>query len=148
MAVHKRISIRLLMAVIFYLAADFAIIRAALDSSGPHFGVAIVVLPFMNLLLLNAPRLRVGGKTRLFWIGFETVGWALLFLVGCFAWNSPDSFFRPIDWIDKHLPAVGEVENFALQIVFALIFYTAPQLLAALLAGRLTANYRVKIERR
>ncbi len=41
MAANRHFSIRLLMAIIFFIAADIAIIRAIWDTQGPQMGFAL-----------------------------------------------------------------------------------------------------------
>src|SRR3954454_20417230 len=101
MAVSQRFSIGLLMAVIVLVAADFAIVRALWGSPGPHVDVAIVTLPMANMLLLATPKMRASSTTRPFWVGFVIVGWPMVLAVAILAWHFSDTFFRPIDWLDK-----------------------------------------------
>ena len=62
------------MAVVLLVAADFGIVRALWETQGPQVGVAIVMLPMIDLLLLSMPKLRKSNPTRPFWGGFQAVG--------------------------------------------------------------------------
>jgi hypothetical protein len=103
----------------------------------------------INLLLLALPNLRRWGDAGPFWLGFEVIGWAMLLLVAIFGWFLDDPFFYPLEWINRHEPfPLGSVPETALLISFCAIFYTASQVLAAVIGGRLLSRYRVVIERR
>ncbi len=148
MAAPGRLSIGLLMAVVFFVAADFAIVRALWESPTPWIEIAVTTLPMVNLLLLALPRL-ARGKARPFWAGFEAVGWPVVLAVAFVGWCEYKPFFEPINWVNKHDPfANGSTSEIACLISFAVVFYTAPMLLAAAIAGRLSTRYWGVVERR
>jgi hypothetical protein len=148
LAVARRLTIGTLMAVVSLVAADFGIVRALWDINGPQAGVAIVTLPMIDLLLLTMPRLRRGNSTRPFWGGFQAVGWIMVLMFGLLAWYLPDTFFWPIDAWDRMHLIPDPAADMALLISIAVVLYTTPQLLLALVAARLSAKYRIVIERR
>jgi hypothetical protein len=146
MTVATRISIGTLMAVVFFVAVDFGIVRALWETS-PHVAVAIVTLPMINLLLLTVPKLRKGTATRPFWAGFQAVGWAAVLAVGDLALCHPDTLFWPIDLLETNPWFKDQDAHLTFLITVAVVLYTTPQLLVALAAGRLSAKYRVVVVR-
>jgi hypothetical protein len=148
MAVARRFTIGMLMAIVSLVAADFAIVRALWPTTGPEAGVAIVTLPMIDLLLLVTPKLRMSNLTRPYWVGFQVVGWTGVLTSGLLAWGCPDTFFRPLDFVDELLPSPHSAAGTALLISVAVVLYTTPLLLITLLAGRLSSKYRIVIERR
>jgi hypothetical protein len=149
MAIARRFTIGTLMAVIFLVAADFAIVRALWWTSGPQLEVAVVTLPMIDLLLLTMPKLRSSHPTRPFWGGFQGAGWIGVLTSGLLTLGCPDTFFWPITVVNRWLVfPQPDARSVALLISFAVVVYTAPQLLMALLGGRLSATYRIVIERR
>jgi hypothetical protein len=148
MAIAGRFTIGTLMAVVFLVAADFAIVRALWGTSGPLVGVAIVTLPMIDVLLLAIPHLRKSNPTRPYWGGFQVAGWIGVLTSGLLAWGCPDAFFWPITLMDRWLESPRSDASSALLIAFAVVVYTPTQLLMALLGGRLSATYRIVIERR
>jgi ABC-type proline/glycine betaine transport system permease subunit len=150
MAARNRFSIAVLMAVVFFVAVDFAIVRAFWTSPEPlGLVVSLTTLPMINLLLLVLPKLSRRGGDRSFWLGFEAVGWLMVIGVVLLGWFQADPFFAPIDWVNQHDPFEhGSVPETAFLITFVVLFYTTPQVLAAMFGGRLLARYRVVIDRR
>lgn len=149
MAVQKRFSIAKLMAVVFLVAADFAIVREVWQWPVPSVGIAVVTLPTINVLLLAIQGLRRGRASRAYWVGFEAAGWAMVLLSAALGWTIPDPFFAPIDWIGRHDPFTpGTAPKVAFLITFAVVLYSAPPLLAAWLVGRFSSRYRLVIQRR
>jgi hypothetical protein len=144
----RRFSIGLLMAVIFFVAADFAIVRALWDTNEPLV-VAVITLPMINLLLMVLPGARRGRDRRPFWLGFEAAGWMMVVLFASLAWFFVDTFFYPIEWIDNHDSLLsGSPTETAFLICCCVVIYTPPQVLGAMVGGWLSAGYRLVIERR
>jgi len=149
MAKQFRLSISLLMAIVLCISADIAIVKSLWYRSDPSAVVAMATLPMINILLLALPKMRRWGEAGPFWLGFEAIGWAMVLLVALFGWFRDDPFFYPLEWIDRYEPfPLGSVRETALLISFCVILYTPPQVLAAVLGGRLLARYRVVIEHR
>jgi hypothetical protein len=144
----RRFSIGLLMAVIFFVAADFAIVRALWGTNEPLI-VAIITLPMINLLLMVLPGARRGRDLRPFWLGFEAAGWMMVVLFASLASFFEDAFLYPIEWIDMHDSLLsGSPTEFAFLISSSVVIYTIPQVLAAMVGGWLSSRYRVVIQRR
>jgi hypothetical protein len=97
MAVARRFTIRMLMAVVALAAADFGIVRALWPTIGPEVGVAIVTLPMIDLLVLTMPKLRRSNATRPFWGGFQAVGCIGVLISGLLGlfWNSRQPSLSP-----------------------------------------------------
>ncbi len=148
MAVARRFTIGTLMAVVFLVAADFGIVRALWDTPGPQVGVAVVTLPMIDVLLLSLPKLRQSSPTRSFWGGFQAVGWIIVLIFGLLASMCPDTFFRPLSFVDQMISRPHSAADVAILISVPFVLYTAPQVLIAVLAGRLSSKYRIVIERR
>jgi hypothetical protein len=145
MAARARFSIALLMAVVFFVAADFAIVRAFWDSRGPQAAIAVITLPMINLLLLFLPKLKRGGDARPFWLGFEVVGWSIVLLFVLVGWFFEEVFFAPAVYSISLLDPFPEnvALNVAFEISFAVPFYTIPQVLAASVGGWLSARCQI-----
>lgn len=148
MAVARRFTIGMLMAVVFLIAADFGIVRALWDTAGPQVEVAVVTLPMIDLLLLTMPNLRRSDATRPFWNGFQAVGWIMVLVFGLLTGVCPDTFFWPINFVDQMILSPRSAVGMTLVISYVVVLYTTPQLLLALLAGQLSSKYRIVIERR
>lgn len=148
MAVARRFTIGTLMAVVFLVAADFGIVRALWKTQGPQVGVAIVMLPMIDLLLLTLPKVRKSDPTRPFWGGFQAVGWISVLAFGLLASMRPNTFFWPAVSVERMIPRPLSSAGVAILISVVVVFYTPPQLLIALLAARLSSKYRIVIERR
>jgi hypothetical protein len=147
MALARRFTIGTLMTVVLLVAADFGIVRTLWDTHRPQVGAAIVTLPMIDLLLLTMPRLRRSNPTRPFWGGFEVGGWIGVLISGLLAGAFPDMFFWPMSFVDRMIPSRCSAAGMTLSISIAVVLYTTPPLLIALLAGRLSAKYRVVIVR-
>jgi hypothetical protein len=146
---NRRFSIALLMAVVFFVAADFAIVKAYWWTSGPQVAIAVTTLPMINLLLLALPRVEAGREGRRFWAGFEVAGWIMVLIFGACNWIFLDDFLAPIEWIDRQRWfARNSPAGNAFIISCGVVIYTAPQLLAAMIGGWLAMGYRLVIVRR
>ena len=148
MAVARRFTIGTLMAVVFLVAADFGIVRSLWETQGPQVGVAIVMLPMIDLLLLSMPKLRKTNSTRPFWGGFQAVGWISVLIFGLLASMCPNTFFWPAVSVERTIPRPLSSAGMAILVSFVVVFYTPPQLLIAVLAARSSSKYRIVIERR
>jgi hypothetical protein len=145
----RRFSIALLMAVVFFVAADFAIVRAYWNAPGPEVAVAVTTLPMINLLLLALPRLRAGREDRRFWAGFQVAGWMMVLVFGACNWIFEDDFIAPIVWISQQgWFAPNSPAGLAFNIACGVVIYTLPQLLAAMVGGWLALGYRLVMVRR
>jgi hypothetical protein len=148
MLTRKRFSIALLMAIVFLVAADFAIVRALWDTNDPIVVTAIVTLPTVNLLLLALPKVKRGRETRPFWLGFEAVGWMAVILVALLAWAFDMTIFDPLTWIDDHDPFQhGSAAEIAFLISSAVVLYSTPQWISATIGGWIWARYRLVLPR-
>jgi hypothetical protein len=58
------------------------------------------------------------------------------------------SRFWPLNPVERMIPSPRSDAGLAILISVAVVLYTTPQLLVALLAGRLSSKYRIIIERR
>ncbi len=95
MVVRPRFSIFLLMAIVFFVATDIAIGRSLWDSPDPYVEIAVTTLPMINLLLLSLPKLRRSDSSRLYWMGFQIVGWLGVILVTLLCWFAVRSVLLP-----------------------------------------------------
>jgi uncharacterized membrane protein len=149
MVLKKRFSIGFLMAIVFFVATDFAIVRAFWGADYHLISIALASLPMLNLLLLVLPKLRRTETSRMFWLGFEAIGWLMMILVVLVGWFEGNSFFSPIGWVAQFdLFPSRSIRQTVLLVTFTVLFYNTPQVLAAMIGGRLSARYRVIIERR
>jgi hypothetical protein len=143
MAARARFSIALLMAVVFFVAADFAIADASSSWPGPSFALAVTTLPTINLLFLALPRLR-RREARPFWLGFEVVGWLTVFLAVWLGRSHQLAFFSPIIWIDRHdFFGTSWDSELPFLIAIAAVLYTIPPVLAASVGGWLSARCQI-----
>ena len=145
MAASRRVSIALLMAVVFFLAVNLAIVRAVLELETAAILFFLATLPTANVLLLAAPRLRRGHPGRAFWLGFEVVGWPLTLAVGLLAWNFPGAFWWPLRFLEVLRPLASDLVAITIEIGSFVLLWTPPQLLVAWLAGLLSRRYRVRL---
>jgi hypothetical protein len=129
------------MAAVFCVAVDFALILSYWDSPGPQAEVGIVTLPMANLLLMAVPRLGRRGAARWFWIGFEAAGWLSVLAVGFLSWRYTKPFFWLITPVVGYTGSMNEVVAKTLIISFAVVAYTIPQILVALLGGWLASRF-------
>jgi hypothetical protein len=72
------------MAVIVFIAADFATLRAILPRI-PNPGLVIMIL-VLEVGLFRMVSQRRAART--FWLGFEVAGWAYVVTCGVFAWTA------------------------------------------------------------
>ena len=148
MAVSPRFPIARLMVLVSFAAADFGVLRA-LWGYVPDFIIAVTALPMANLLLLALPKARPGRPGAPFWLGFEVFGWSAVGLYVLAAFEFDRWVFAPIRWVGEHEPFRRNTDaEAAFLFSFAVIFYTIPQLLAAVGGGRLSTRYRIVIQRR
>lgn len=141
-----KFSLALTMAAVSLVAVDIAICRAIWWTSGPPLPIAVITLPMVNILLLTLPRVRSGS--RLFWRGFQVAGWAAAIASGLACWLYEDPFLRPMEVFNRVVPLPNDAWGMVAVVAFAVVFYTTPQLVVAILVGRLVARYRFVIERR
>jgi hypothetical protein len=72
------------MAVIAFIAADFAALRATFPRM-PNPGLVIMILILeVGLFRMASQR----GAVRTFWLGFELAGWAYVLTAEVFAWTA------------------------------------------------------------
>ena len=72
------------MAVIAFIAADFAALRAIFPRM-PNPGLVIMILVLeVGLFRMVSQR----GVARMFWLGFEVAGWAYVITAEVFAWTA------------------------------------------------------------
>ncbi|WP_435010969.1 hypothetical protein P12x_002259 [Tundrisphaera lichenicola] len=143
-----RWSIAVLMAVVFFVAADFAILRALCNTAEPMV-IALSTLPMSNLLILTMPRIKRDSINREFWMGFQAIGWIMILLFALVTSLYYSQFLYPIGWIDDHdgLPSTSSAE-IALLICCIVVIYTIPLVLGAMFGGWFSSRYRIVIERR
>src|SRR4051812_41266380 len=98
MAMIPRVSIGLMMAIVFLVAAEFAIVKSLWNTS--YAAIAVVTLPMINLLVLALPRVQDGEPVAYFWRGFEAGGWLMALLVGLLGWIGERRFFWPTEFVD------------------------------------------------
>ena len=67
---------------------------------------------------------------------------------GLLASMCPNTFFWPAVSVERMIPRPLSSAGMAILILIVVVFYTPPQLLLALLAGRLSSKCRIVIERR
>jgi hypothetical protein len=143
-----RFSIALLMAAVFFVAADFAIVRALWETSEPVV-IAVITLPMVNLLLMVLPRARPWNDSCLFWLGFEVAGWWTAILFALNTYYFMDIFLSPIRWIDEHDHLASDsAAEVALLVSCSVVGYTIPQVMAAMVGGWVVLRSRAVIVRR
>jgi ABC-type sulfate transport system permease component len=80
----RRYSLAWAMAVIAFIAADLAALRASFPRL-PNFGLVIMILVLEGgLFRLASAR----GAPRAFWLGFEVAGWAYVVTCVVFTWTA------------------------------------------------------------
>jgi hypothetical protein len=143
MAAKGRFSIAWLMVVVSFLAIDIALVRAAYlrgSINGPSAGYLAMVLPMANFLLLVLPKVRREVASRWFWVGFEVVGWVVIAILGYLDQYDKETLFIPYEWlISFHFYPEDSIPDLVITYVFFVVTHTPPQVLLALLGGRLTA---------
>jgi hypothetical protein len=134
------------MLVILILAVNLAVLRAVY---GLKLGFSILmVLPTINFLLFGLLRIGRGRADRPFWVGFDVAGSLMVVLLFLLDWGyyrfDWDFFIFPLVWLrlNNWTSEVGPGEP-AITYGFCFLIYTVPQLLAALIAGGLSARYRI-----
>lgn len=143
MIIARRVSISFLMAVVGLVAADFAIVRGLWNTAAS--GVAVVVLPMINVLILAAPRLRRSNPARPFWLGFEVAGALTALVVGWLAAGPTEIIFLPFALINPLLSPLSIEARRAVAIAMIVLGYTPLLLLPAVVAGRLSMRYRLVV---
>jgi hypothetical protein len=133
------------MTVVFFVAADFAILRALWETDEAG-AAAIITLPMINLLILTLPRLK--GGIRLFWVGFQAVGCIMTLVFGYLAWFDVKWFFWPGRFIERFVVGMDLFGAYTIIFSWVVILYTTPLVLLAALGGWLSARYRVTVGRR
>ena len=147
MPAPRRISIGFLMAVVGLIAADFAIVRGLWNDPARAM-VAVVTLPMVNILILAAPGLRRAHPGRPYWLGFVVVGGLVTLLAGLACAALPETFFLPFAPLRPVFERLAENLRPMLGIALTVLIYTPTLLLPAVVAGKLSARYRLVIERR
>jgi len=162
---RPRFPIAGMMAAVVAVAINLAVIRS-IEWTKPdtmaHFFFACGVMPMASVLILVAlmslPDLVRSGRLSPFVLGFEAVGWAVVFaFVTCYSIASPillayaegiGAYTRPvfIRYFADPPPWVG----MALELGLGAVIFSLPQLAVALLGGWLTRKFglTVRFERR
>ena len=92
---------------------------------------------------------RCGREGRRFWASFEVAGWTMVLVVGACTGIFRNEFLAPIVWISQESWfEPNSAAGLALEITCAVVIYTTPQVLAAMVAGLLAEGYRLVIARR
>jgi hypothetical protein len=134
-----RFTVRRMMVAIFLVAADFAIVRW-MWRGNIDIGIASVTLPMANLLILAALSAGKNNATRRFLAGFEIAGWLMVLAWGYLSRFHGEAFFRAVNATYPRSTSLNSTQLACLMLVVTIV-YTAPQLLAAWLAGRLSAAF-------
>jgi hypothetical protein len=161
---RPRVPIAGLMAAVAAVAVNLSVMRsfATTPNSLPHFVFACGVLPIASILILvalfSAPNLLRGGWLSPFMIGFEASGWAVVFAF--ITWYSIATsavighasaiatLIRPV--ISPYFEDSRSVARAFVELGFATILFSLPQLLLALLGGWLVrkSGLTVRVEHR
>jgi hypothetical protein len=134
-----RIGVRQLMLIVFLVAVDFTIVRVMYEAKR-DLGIACVVLPMANLLVLVAPK-AWGGASRPFWIGFEVAGWCSVGLFGYLSHFHGATFFQPANTLYPWATIRNPLAQWACIFVLDQICYTPPLVFLGWLGGRLLARF-------
>ena len=146
-------SLAALMGVVATAAVDFSIVRRSVGDtagSGTGFLFATGAMPLASLLILvgliATPRLVRTGGVSSFVIGFEALGWAAVFaFIACYSISIKMvmdgaevivAMCRPA--LSAHLQDLPDLPGWAgmaIELGFATVLFSLPQLLFALLGG-------------
>ena len=142
-AFQKSFTVAFLMAVVFVVAADFAVFRYLDEFEHPR-DAAIVTLPMITLLILTIPRVRRGP----FWIGLQAAGWISTLLFGYLEWADVRWFHWPLILTQQVLPRfedevnkLGDLPASAIFFTYITVLYTTPLILLSLLGGWIAARW-------
>ncbi|MFI5454531.1 MAG: hypothetical protein ACHRXM_03685 [Isosphaerales bacterium] len=161
---RPRVPIAGLMAAVAAVAVNLSVMRsfATTPNSLPHFFFACGVLPIASILILvalfSAPNLLRGGWLSPFVIGFEASGWAAVFafITYCSIATSAvighaGAIAAPIrPFISPYVDHSPSLAAACVELGFATILFSLPQLLLALLGGWLArkSGLTVRFEHR
>jgi hypothetical protein len=153
-----RLSIAWLMLAVIVLAADCALLRAALTAFGGSASIPVFLIGAVPVadalavgLLLIGLRLRRDGRAGPFLCGFVAAGmaaallYALAFILGPEAvMAAARELLRPVfdvlsraslPWNDRIPVGVGQVVGIAIEVGAIFLVFSTPQLLLAVLGG-------------
>jgi hypothetical protein len=163
---RPRFLIAGLMAAVAAVAVNLAVMRA-FDETRPeslsHLFYACGVMPMASILILvalfSAPNVLRGGKLSPFSLGFEAVGWAVVFAyVTCYS-LAPSVVFASAEYIGRYTrpvltPYTADSPRWlamAFELGVGAVIFTVPELIVALLGGWLTQRFgltaRFEVER-
>lgn len=147
-----RFPISGLMAAVAAVALNFAVIRWFDENSPnglPYLFFACGVMPMASFLILaavfSAPRLLRGDRLPSFVLGFEGVGWVMVFAFITWCSLAPTRLMGAVELIAVHIRpdfsgylvdsprwvAIG------LELGFGIVIFSLPQLIVALIGGLL-----------
>ena len=150
---RKRVSMAALMGAVATVAVDFSIIRS-FDANSAEFSLFFLfvtgAMPLVSLLILigsiEAPKILRDGEVSSFVVGFEAIGWAVVFaFITCYSIATRTvmgnaeaiaAVCRPS--VIAYLQGAPDWAGILVEFGFATILFSLPQLLIAILGGCLT----------